>query len=153
MTIGERIKEIRQKRGLSQKKLGEKLGVSQQMIGQWETNKSNPKLANLQKISNALSVSINTFLKLEKNHTSDEFIQLTELYEEQQAELNKDNDVRHHLLNFHYDDMGRIGRDSLMDILASLKRLNQTGQQEAVKRVEELTEIPYYTKTDEPPQE
>lgn len=30
MTVGERIKKIRQEKGLSQKELGEKLGVSQQ---------------------------------------------------------------------------------------------------------------------------
>ena len=34
MTIGERIKKIRQENGLSQKELGKKLNVSQQMIGQ-----------------------------------------------------------------------------------------------------------------------
>ncbi|RKI39758.1 XRE family transcriptional regulator [bacterium D16-51] len=31
---------MRQEKGLSQKELGEKLGVSQQIIGQWETGKS-----------------------------------------------------------------------------------------------------------------
>lgn len=153
MTIGERIKKIRQEKGLSQKELGEKLNVSQQMIGQWETGKSNPKLANLQKIATTLSVSTNTFLKLEKNHTNDELMQLIKLHEEQQAELNKDNDTRHHLLTFHYDSMGKIGRDSLMEILANLKVLNNIGQQEASKRVEELTEIPRYTKPDAPPQD
>ena len=38
MTIGDRIKKARQEKGLSQKELGRKLGVSQQMIGQWETD-------------------------------------------------------------------------------------------------------------------
>ena len=44
MNAGEYIKKHRQKKGLSQKKLGEKLGVSQQMIGQWENGNSNPKV-------------------------------------------------------------------------------------------------------------
>lgn len=58
MTIGEQIKKIRQENKLSQKGLGEKLGVSQQMIGQWETGKSNPKIETLDKIANALKVPI-----------------------------------------------------------------------------------------------
>lgn len=58
MTIGEQIKKIRQENKLSQKDLGEKLGVSQQMIGQWETGKSNPKIETLKKFANALKVSI-----------------------------------------------------------------------------------------------
>ena len=59
MTIGEQIKKIRQEKGLLQKELGEKLGVSQQMIGQWETGRANPKIGTLQKIADALNVSLN----------------------------------------------------------------------------------------------
>lgn len=58
MTIGERIKKIRQEKGLSQKELGEKLGVSQQMIGQWETGKANPKIETKRKIADALNCQI-----------------------------------------------------------------------------------------------
>lgn len=56
MTIGEQIKQIRQKKGLSQKKLGEILGVSQQMIGQYENPYSNLKLETIRKIADALNV-------------------------------------------------------------------------------------------------
>lgn len=58
MTIGERIKKIRQEKGLSQKELGEKLGVSQQMIGQWETGKANPKIETKRKIADALDCQV-----------------------------------------------------------------------------------------------
>ena len=56
MTTGERIKKIRQEKGLLQRELGEKIGVSQQMIGQWENGKSNPKIETIQKIADALNV-------------------------------------------------------------------------------------------------
>lgn len=58
MNSGEYIKKIRQEKGLSQKELGLKLGVSQQMIGQWETGKANPKIETLEKIADALNVSL-----------------------------------------------------------------------------------------------
>ncbi|MCL3783353.1 helix-turn-helix transcriptional regulator [Roseburia hominis] len=56
MTIGEQIKKIRQEKGLSQKKLGEILGVSQQMIGQYENPYSNLKLDTIKKIADALNI-------------------------------------------------------------------------------------------------
>ena len=56
MTIGEQIKKIRQEKGLSQKKLGEILGVSQQMIGQYENPYSNLKLDTIKKIADALKI-------------------------------------------------------------------------------------------------
>ena len=56
MTTGKRIKRIRQEKGLSQKELGEKIGVSQQMIGQWENGKSNPKIKTVRKIADALNI-------------------------------------------------------------------------------------------------
>lgn len=58
MTAGKRIKKIRQEKGLSQKELGKKLGVSQQMIGQWEAAKANPQMDTLEKIANALNVPL-----------------------------------------------------------------------------------------------
>ena len=57
-TIGENIKRIRKEKGLSQKELGQKLGVSQQMIGQYEKSNAVPKLETLQKIADALDVPL-----------------------------------------------------------------------------------------------
>lgn len=42
---------------------------------------------------------------------------------------------------------------SLMALQSAYDKLNEIGQEEATKRIEELTEIPRYTKADEPPQE
>ncbi len=41
----------------------------------------------------------------------------------------------------------------LKEMLGAYNRLNNAGRKEAVKRVDELTEIPRYTKPDEPPQD
>ncbi|MCR2049999.1 helix-turn-helix domain-containing protein [Acetatifactor muris] len=59
MNFGESIKQIRKEKGLTQKQLGEKLGISQSAIGQFESNKANPKMETIQKIADALNVSLN----------------------------------------------------------------------------------------------
>lgn len=56
MTIGERIRACRKERGFSQKELGEILGVSGAMIGQYETGQRKPRLDTLQRIATALDV-------------------------------------------------------------------------------------------------
>lgn len=57
MTIGERIQMVRKAAGFSQKELGERLGVSGSMIGQYENNLRKPKRETLEKIATALNVS------------------------------------------------------------------------------------------------
>ena len=56
MTVGEKVKLIRQQKKISQQKLGNMLGVSQAMIAQYENGKRNPKLETIRKIANALEV-------------------------------------------------------------------------------------------------
>lgn len=57
-TIGDNIKQFRKDKGLSQKELGKKIGLSQQMIAQYESNKREPKLQTLIKIATALDIPI-----------------------------------------------------------------------------------------------
>lgn len=56
MTTGEKIKRARKAAGLTQQELGELLGVSGSMIGQYEGNLRNPKHETLLKIARALKV-------------------------------------------------------------------------------------------------
>ena len=55
--IGENIKTIRKTKGLTQKQLGQLLGVSQAAIGQFESGKSNLTIDTIKKIAEALEVS------------------------------------------------------------------------------------------------
>lgn len=59
MSIGEEIRRIRKEKGLSQSDLAALLGVSQQMIGLYETNKRTPKYETIQKIAKKLEVPVN----------------------------------------------------------------------------------------------
>lgn len=56
MTVGEKIREIRLAKEMTQVDLAEKLGVTQSMIGQYERSKKPPKFDTILKIAEALEV-------------------------------------------------------------------------------------------------
>jgi len=58
LPIGEKIKHWRVQKGLSQKELGDQIGMSQQQIGQYETGTRTPKQETLLKIAKALGVHL-----------------------------------------------------------------------------------------------
>lgn len=64
MDIGEKIKYYRKQCGLTQKELGERLGVSASMIGQYENSTRNPKMETIQKIADVLGVNISSLVEL-----------------------------------------------------------------------------------------
>ncbi len=58
MTVGENIRRIRKEKGLTQKQLGERLCITQSAIGQFENDKTSPKIETIEKIASALNVHI-----------------------------------------------------------------------------------------------
>ena len=58
MTVGERIRAIRKAKGLTQKELGERLGLSSQSVAQWENNLRKPKFETTLKIASALGIDV-----------------------------------------------------------------------------------------------
>jgi DNA-binding XRE family transcriptional regulator len=56
--IGLKLREIRQKKGLSQKTLAEKLGVSQQLISRIENGRENISLITLKNIATGLDAKV-----------------------------------------------------------------------------------------------
>jgi len=56
--IANRIKSLREKMGISQIKLAEIVNLSQQAIAKWETNKSEPDIEMLFKLSKIFKVSV-----------------------------------------------------------------------------------------------
>lgn len=61
MTIGDNIRRFRKREGLTQQQLGDKLGVSQSAIGQFEKGTS-LKIETIQKIAAALKISVTALL-------------------------------------------------------------------------------------------
>lgn len=58
MTTGARIKAARKAAGMTQAELAAKLGISFQSVAQWENDLRNPKYETLQKIANALGITV-----------------------------------------------------------------------------------------------
>ena len=63
MRVGERIREIREKAGLSQAELSEKIGVTQSMLCQIERGTKNPSLQVGKIISEVLGCSIDALFE------------------------------------------------------------------------------------------
>ena len=63
MTLGERIRGERKKRGLSQEEQAEILNVSRQAITKWETDRGIPDIANLIRISEEFEISLDELIK------------------------------------------------------------------------------------------
>lgn len=63
VTVGDQIKKYRKIKGLTQQQLGARLGISQALIGQYETGKRNPKTAQLERIARALEITVDDILE------------------------------------------------------------------------------------------
>lgn len=63
ITFGNRVKEIRKEKGLSQEQLSFKANLHRTYIGMIERAEKNITLINIQKIANALEVEIIELLK------------------------------------------------------------------------------------------
>lgn len=61
--FGEKVREIRKEKGLSQEELAHKADLHRTYIGMIERAEKNITLINIEKIANALEVSIETLLK------------------------------------------------------------------------------------------
>lgn len=66
MNIGQKLKEARAKRGLTQEKVAEQIGVSRQTISNWENDRFYPDIVNLIYLSDLYSISLDELLKEDK---------------------------------------------------------------------------------------
>lgn len=133
MTIGEQIRYVRKQVGLTQKELGTLSGTSETTIKQYELGKRQPRIEKLQKIAHALGGTI-----------SDIFIV---------DDVDKAMELREDELRLGLDGMKfGIVTQKIHDFLAedeyrllrTYYKLNDEGKAEAIKRVDELTEIRRY---------
>ncbi|CAG0910244.1 unnamed protein product [Cyprideis torosa] len=59
--IGERLRQLRQQHGLSQRELARRAGVTNAMISMIETNKTSPTIASLKKLLDVFPLSMEAF--------------------------------------------------------------------------------------------
>lgn len=62
MSFGKKLRELREKRGLTQEALGEELGYSRQIISAWERESHHPALDKLETICKYFEVSSTYFI-------------------------------------------------------------------------------------------
>lgn len=132
LTIGEKIKKARKAAGLTQKELGERLGVQQATISAFEKNKTSIKVITAERIANAIGCDIYDIITVE-----DVINRSKQILESFNPDDWRDatNEVRSELLT-----------PQLKEIIdSSFAELNIKGKKEAAKRVEELTHIDKYT--------
>lgn len=130
MTIGERIRAAREQAGITQVELGEKIGVSGVAVMRYEKNARQPRIEQIQAIAAALDVSPIFLIGYDE--------QLLDGFTPEQQEGIKRGALEA------YRRQAEAANTPLGRIRTALALLNHAGQQEAVKRVEELTEIPRY---------
>lgn len=97
MLKGERIKEIRKKRNLTQKQLGELSGIAESTIRSYELGRLNPKYETLEKIAKALKVPV-SYLGLEHENKDNEQ-ELDFLFSEVLAILEYDIDLKQKIVD------------------------------------------------------
>lgn len=120
ISIGERIRRARKAAGLTQKALGEKCNMPDSQIRQYELGMVSPRLEQLERITNALDITVDA------------------LYYDYLSPEEYEKDHKENSISFNDKNFAKI--------ISALIKLNDTGRAEAAKRVSELTEIKKYTK-------
>lgn len=78
MNIGENIRRARQKNGLTQYELAEKLGVSDRAVSRWETGAASPDVGALVRLALILETSADALLGVDPQRIQAEILQATE---------------------------------------------------------------------------
>jgi len=60
--FGERLKMLREKAGVSQQKIADMVGLTQQAVGKWENDKAEPDLATVTKLADFFDCSTDYLL-------------------------------------------------------------------------------------------
>jgi len=149
MTMGEIIRTARKQVGLTQAQLGELLGVSGAMIGQWENDLRNPKGETIQRIEQHLGQPFTDLVLAE----SDVFIMQTKQRLEairaeneaiaQEIGRKAEEAMQAQIATFVTSTTGR-------SIIDAFYRLNEFGQEEAMERIIELSFLPQFSKDEVP---
>ena len=152
--MGERIKEARKGKGLTQKELAQLIGSVTGTVQQYELDKRRPRPEQLQRLATVLGVSVEHLQGFEKRRVilpgrltiveindpnRENYIFKIESADDEAYKMGLDIIEQAGIPIEHFTVKGRI--------LAALEKLNDKGQAVAVERVEELTKIPDYQKS------
>lgn len=130
LNFGDKIRSIRLQKGLTQKEAAERLGLTYSTYSNYENNNRTPRYDILKQIATGFDVSVDELISasfIAPMETALEAEEAERIIEELEKDTTRMLDV---------------------EILQNFRKLNKSGQTEAAKRVQELTEIPRYTEPD-----
>ena len=149
MTTGERIRNARKAAGLTQRELGQKLGLSYQAIAQWENNLRKPKPKTLNRLADALGVSVISLV----DSTEYFDVEITEEFDgaivrmirrmAQMSGFSSTEEFYTSLLGGE-TSLAILSTELQKRLITAFMQLNQAGKEKAVERVEELREVLKY---------
>ena len=129
--VGEMIRKYRIEKGMTQKKLGELCGIADSNIRKYETGKQTPKINTLQRIADALEVSIYNLMEFDEDYSISDKKRIIKYLRQLESGIN-------------HIEMSDFVMTGLM------YQLNDKGQEKAIEQVELLTKIPEYLKDKDP---
>lgn len=143
MKRGERIRQKRKEAGITQKELAARINVTPQLISQYENDIKQPKLETMYRIAIALGIRLEDLIGLKTFETAAEFEQSHSALAAEMSQNPQDCDSlvvhrKEHYLLIQSEEKDQLDR--------AFNKLNKAGQQIAVERVKELSEIPRYQK-------
>lgn len=133
--LGNLLKRLREEKNVSMDKMIEDLrnlysiSIAKSTISKWENNKADPSMENAKVLCNYFNISLDYLLGLSKFKNKEE--ELTD-YKNKMIDF-----AKNHNKNFYENKL-----------LNSFNKLNDEGKNEAIKRVDELTELNKYKKED-----
>ncbi len=172
-SVGNNIKLARQKKNMTQDELASAIEVTKSAISKYELDHREPGMRTLQKIARVLDTDIFTLIGYrsidestqgvvdalnQHNQIFFNILNSTEIPDSIKETISSELplDAMTALTALSYQahkaalDLNSISADEpIAKIATILDKLNLTGQQKAVERVEELTEIPKYQKPPE----
>ena len=143
MSTGENIKKARKAAGLTQKELGERMGIKAGTVSAFEKDRTYAKLSTLEKFADALDIPITDLLDDDTMYNMTFKTIIEKKNNLMKAVVKPSATVADALQSIDWDKQRKISLDTYYE------SLNTKGQIEAVKRVEELTYIPDYMDDEE----
>lgn len=69
MMIGNRLRDLREKKSITQAQIAEQLGITQGAVSQWESGVTNPSISTVSKLSVILGCTVDELLGIKKSST------------------------------------------------------------------------------------
>ncbi|MDE5769807.1 MAG: helix-turn-helix domain-containing protein [Oscillospiraceae bacterium] len=136
--LGDRIKELRNKKCIYQQALANALNVSKSTVAMWETNKREPDLEMIKRIAEYFSVSTDYLVNWEKKDKKPKFSFEYDPWEFLDSALAD-----------HFPQYSKKRIEKVVFILESLDRFNDAGLQAVEHHINELSQIMEYLTEEE----